>query len=150
MGKINKEVAKGMILGATLATMITSGIGIAVASTLFTDVPNGQWYSGAVNWAKQEGIMQGVGNDQFAPDAYMTRAQFAQAMKNLHDQGYLNKQSVANPATDSETPNNTTPAAPAEGTTETTPTAPAEGTTETTPTAPAEGTTETTPAAPAE
>ncbi|MTV48712.1 hypothetical protein GJ688_06930 [Heliobacillus mobilis] len=156
MGKFNKELIKGMIAGATLATIITSGISIAIASSAYSDVPSGKWYTDAVMWAKHEGIMKGVSEDKFAPDEYMTRAQFAQAMKNLLEQGYLVKpSSTTNPTTPTqdtthnttpstnteENANNTTPSTPAEGTTgNVTPTTPEEGTTgNATPTAPAGG-----------
>ncbi|MBC9783055.1 S-layer homology domain-containing protein [Heliobacterium chlorum] len=148
MGKFNKELIKGMIAGATLATMITSGISIAVASSTYGDVPSGKWYTDAVMWAKQEGIMKGVSEDKFAPDEYMTRAQFAQAMKNLQEQGYLVKSSTTtNPTAPSQnTSNNTTPTTSTEGTTgNVTPTTPAEETTgNTTPVTPVEGNTSTT------
>ena len=43
----------------------------------FTDVPDGQWYTDAVAWASENGIVNGVGSGRFAPNAALTRAQFA-------------------------------------------------------------------------
>ncbi len=43
----------------------------------FTDVPAGQWYTQAVAWAAQNGIVNGVGNNKFDPDARITREQLA-------------------------------------------------------------------------
>lgn len=43
----------------------------------FTDVETGQWYSDAVLWASQNDIVNGVGNDRFAPTANITREQIA-------------------------------------------------------------------------
>ncbi len=43
----------------------------------YTDVPDGQWYTEAVRWASEQGIVNGVGGSAFAPDAPITREQFA-------------------------------------------------------------------------
>ncbi len=43
----------------------------------FTDIPDGQWYSDAVTWAVQNKIVNGVGDNRFAPTANITREQIA-------------------------------------------------------------------------
>ena len=43
----------------------------------FTDVPAGQWYSAAVAWAAENGVVNGVAPGQFAPDGKITREQMA-------------------------------------------------------------------------
>ncbi|MBQ3099383.1 MAG: S-layer homology domain-containing protein [Clostridia bacterium] len=49
----------------------------ALASTAeFTDVKKGSWYYDAVIYAKENGIMDGVSNNEFAPKDAMTRASF--------------------------------------------------------------------------
>ena len=40
----------------------------------FVDVPQKAWFVEAVNYAVQNGLMNGVGNDQFNPEGSMTRA----------------------------------------------------------------------------
>ena len=45
--------------------------------TAFADVADGQWYSDAVAWAAANGIVNGVSDTQFAPDANVTREQMA-------------------------------------------------------------------------
>ena len=40
----------------------------------FADVAKSAWYVGAVEYAVQNGLMNGVGNEQFAPEGSMTRA----------------------------------------------------------------------------
>ena len=40
----------------------------------FVDVPQKAWYVEAVNYAVRNGLMNGVGNDQFNPEGSMTRA----------------------------------------------------------------------------
>lgn len=41
----------------------------------FTDVESGTWYTDAVGWAAQNGIVNGVGDDTFAPGNDLTREQ---------------------------------------------------------------------------
>ena len=43
----------------------------------FADVADGLWYSDAVKWAALHNIVNGVGNDMFAPDKNITRQEFA-------------------------------------------------------------------------
>ena len=43
----------------------------------FTDVANGTWYSDAIAWAAQNGVVNGIGNNKFDPDGYVTREQIA-------------------------------------------------------------------------
>ncbi len=43
----------------------------------FGDVPAGQWYTSAVQWAAENKIVEGMGDGKFAPDAQITRAQMA-------------------------------------------------------------------------
>ena len=43
----------------------------------FTDVPNDAWYAEAVRWAAGEGIVNGVSDTEFAPNAAVTREQLA-------------------------------------------------------------------------
>lgn len=44
----------------------------------FSDVPNNEWYSDAVSWASQTGIINGYeGTDNFGPDDCITREQLA-------------------------------------------------------------------------
>ncbi len=45
--------------------------------TLFTDVPANKWYTGAVNWAASEGIVDGVGGGKFDPDKEINRQEMA-------------------------------------------------------------------------
>ena len=47
----------------------------AVYTGTFTDVGSGDWYAQAVQWAADSGIIGGVGNGAFAPNASITREQ---------------------------------------------------------------------------
>jgi len=43
----------------------------------FTDVKSGQWYTDAVVWAADNGVVTGVGNNKFNPNGNITREQMA-------------------------------------------------------------------------
>jgi len=43
----------------------------------FSDVDQSQYYAAYVEWARQAGIVGGIGNNQFAPDAPITREDLA-------------------------------------------------------------------------
>ena len=65
---------------AMLATVLYGLAGqpdTAADSTGFTDVPDDAWYADAVRWAGQAGIVNGMGNDRFAPNDPVTREQLA-------------------------------------------------------------------------
>ena len=49
----------------------------------FADVPDGTWYTDSVAWAAENGIVSGIGNNLFAPDAEMTREQMAVMLYNF-------------------------------------------------------------------
>lgn len=51
---------------------------------LFADVPDGTWFSDAVNWAAGAGIVSGVGGRRFAPNEAVTREQLALMLYNYH------------------------------------------------------------------
>lgn len=56
------------------------GIKVDNSAAPFADVPANTWYSGAVAWAVKNGVVAGVGDNKFAPDATITREQMAVMM----------------------------------------------------------------------
>jgi hypothetical protein len=48
----------------------------------FTDVPTGQWYSAAVEWAADKGLVSGYGGGLFGPNDLITREQMAVLLNN--------------------------------------------------------------------
>ena len=44
-------------------------------TTKFIDVPSGRWYTGAVKWASDNGVVFGVTENSFDPTASITREQ---------------------------------------------------------------------------
>ncbi len=81
-GVSDTEFAPGKIMNrATLATMLYRLEGkpavTGKVSEVFTDCKDGAWYSDAVLWASQCGVVDGVGEGLFAPGATLTRQQMA-------------------------------------------------------------------------
>ncbi len=50
--------------------------------TEFSDVPSGKWYTVAVKWASENGVVSGVGNGRFAPNDNVTREQMCVMLTN--------------------------------------------------------------------
>lgn len=48
-----------------------------IRSVSFADVAENAWYADGVLWAANQGIVTGIGNDRFLPDAEITREQLA-------------------------------------------------------------------------
>ena len=54
----------------------------SVGSAGFKDVKASDWYADAVNWAAANGVVNGMGNGLFAPNAAITREQLAAIIRN--------------------------------------------------------------------
>ncbi len=55
----------------------------------FDDVPDGTWYTDAVTWAAENGVVAGIGNGRFDPSSSVTREQTAVILFNYaHSKGY--------------------------------------------------------------
>lgn len=50
------------------------------STSAFNDVPAGSWCAGAVKWAEEHDIVNGIGNGLFAPDREITREQMCAIM----------------------------------------------------------------------
>lgn len=90
---INYAVEKGLMNGMsattfepdslmTRAMFVTvlwryQGKPVAASPNNFTDVESGQWYTSAVIWADEKGIVEGAGNDLFKLHDNITREQAA-------------------------------------------------------------------------
>lgn len=69
----NQPMTRAMF--ATIVYRLDGEPGEGSSAGLFADVPSGQWYSDAVNWAATFGIVKGVGDGRFDPNANVTREQ---------------------------------------------------------------------------
>ena len=68
----------GSVTRAQLVTILYRTAGEPSVEGLenpFTDVADGKWYTDAIIWAADEGIVKGVTETEFAPDAKITREQ---------------------------------------------------------------------------
>ena len=69
---------RNSLFAGLLAFVLLCGLGGIPAKAAFSDVPQGAWYAEAVNWCREQGII----NDGtvFRPEAVMTRAMVATAL----------------------------------------------------------------------
>ena len=59
------------------------------APNTFVDVPDGAWYTDAVTWAAENGVVTGIGGSRFDPSGFVTREQTAEILYNYaHSKGY--------------------------------------------------------------
>jgi len=82
----------GSMTRAMFATVLSRLDGADLSgytATRFSDVPLGQWYTTAVEWAADKGIVNGIGNGLYDPNAPITREQMAVMLHNyLKYKGY--------------------------------------------------------------
>jgi len=69
-----EHVTRGM--AATVLWRLARDPGDSEGSA-FTDVPSGQWYSEAIAWASETGVVSGYGDGLFGPGDNVTREQLA-------------------------------------------------------------------------
>lgn len=59
------------------------------APNTFVDVPDGAWYTDAVTWAAENGVVSGIGGSRFDPSGFVTREQTAEILYNYaHSKDY--------------------------------------------------------------
>lgn len=85
-----KKKALKQIVSLLLGVLLLLGCALpAGAASPFTDVNKDAWYAPAVEYVRERDWMNGVGNNQFAPQATLDRATFAQILYNLAGQPEL-------------------------------------------------------------
>lgn len=68
----NEPMSRAMV--ATVLHRVAGSEAVSGAAG-FADVPDGQWYSAGIAWASAKGIVNGMGNGLYVPDAAVTREQ---------------------------------------------------------------------------
>ncbi len=70
---------EGSLTRAMVATVLwrREGAPAPTAPSGFDDVTEGEWYTDAVTWAKETGVVKGLTETTFGPDEYITREQLA-------------------------------------------------------------------------
>ncbi len=71
-------------------------------SSSFADVPEGTWYTAYVTWAKENGIVAGVGDNSFEPDREITRQEFCTILYRYMNRIGLKMETEKLPFTDSD------------------------------------------------
>ena len=78
----NEEMTRGMLV--TVLHRMEDEAETA-AENAFADIPDNTWYADAVVWASENGIVNGVAEGQFDPNANVTREQLAAMMYRYAD-----------------------------------------------------------------
>jgi hypothetical protein len=74
----NRMNPDGTMTRAMLVTMLYRMAGEpAVGKNPFSDVSQGMWFTDAITWAAEIGVVNGVGGGRFAPNRSITREQVA-------------------------------------------------------------------------
>ncbi len=76
----NTAMTRGMFVTA-LGRLANADVS-AYTKSSFTDVKSDAYYMGYIEWANRNNIVNGVGNNKFAPDQSITREQMAVIMSN--------------------------------------------------------------------
>ena len=71
----NVELSRAMIV--TILYRHAGELDVSGLTNLFDDVAAGQWYTDAVKWAADNGIITGYGNGKYAPETSVTRQDIA-------------------------------------------------------------------------
>lgn len=88
---------KFLALLLTLVTTFSLAVPAFAASSDFDDVTTAHWAYASVKWCADNGIVNGVGNNKFAPDDTLTGAQFSVMLARTF---YADKVSAAKTAND--------------------------------------------------
>ena len=73
------EVTMTRAMFVTAVSRVAGETGDATVSP-FTDVPANTWYTAAVDWAVEKGIVNGIGGNKFNPEQEITREDMCAAM----------------------------------------------------------------------
>lgn len=73
----NLKRSGALFLALVLAVALAVPGLAAMEDTGFSDVDAGAWYAEAVMYCWEHSLMAGIGNNQFAPESSLTRAQLA-------------------------------------------------------------------------
>ena len=73
----NQKRLSALLMTAVLILSLSVTAFAAVEDTSFSDVDANAWYAEAVIYCREHNLMAGTGNNQFAPESNLTRAQLA-------------------------------------------------------------------------
>lgn len=70
-----------------ICMLLSVYISVCASDRVYDDVSPDAWYEWSVKWATQKGLMSGVGDNLFKPEALMTREQVAMVLYNWRGNG---------------------------------------------------------------
>jgi len=76
-GRFAPDVTLSRAMAVTMLYRLEGSPDVAEAQNPFADVNTGSYYENAVKWGVSKGIVQGVSDDEFAPNWEITREQLA-------------------------------------------------------------------------
>ena len=83
--KVTRSIFASLLIGLACAAFATSPIEPVVANAAsYDDVPLSYWAYSDIEAARESGLMNGIGNDLFAPDAQLTIAEMATIVANAN------------------------------------------------------------------
>jgi hypothetical protein len=77
------KVQRGMLV--TMLSRIADIDLSGYSQSSFDDVEQGNYYTSAVEWARDAGLVKGIGNNKFAPEEYISRQDLAVILNNFAD-----------------------------------------------------------------
>ena len=82
---LNQPVTRGMFITilARIAGVDTSSAANKAATTKFTDVKTGKFYTAAIKWASENGVVNGLTETTFGPNAAIERQQLCVMIVNF-------------------------------------------------------------------
>ena len=78
----------------TVCMVLSMAPAALAADSVFTDVKADDWYADEIKWVYDEGLMDGVGGDNFAPETTTTRAMLVTILWRLEGSPIENKNGV--------------------------------------------------------
>ncbi len=92
---LNDNITRGMFITilARIAGVDTSGAANKAATTKFEDVKVGKYYTAAIKWASENGVVAGITETTFKPDAFIERQQICVMLVNFAK--YMNVEMTA-------------------------------------------------------
>lgn len=72
------------LISITLTLFILFQVSSFASKKRFADVPDGHWAEDAIDYFQGENIIEGVSDDEFSPDSYVTREQFAKLLSLIY------------------------------------------------------------------
>lgn len=73
-------MARGIVIGLVLGVMLTLG-GVAVADGIFSDVGPDNTHAAGIQWAFENGLIEGFDDGTFRPGQAVTRGQLASILE---------------------------------------------------------------------